>query len=81
MEKFKRRFSIDAPTPFTTERRKSEPVCFGGKIADIKGAMEIARPGRRYSTSVNSPVSSLHGKAESNTERHNKYSSNKEVSH
>lgn len=75
MERFKRRFSIDAPIPYSGDRRKSEPVVFAN--SDYDRQRTAAVPSRRYSTSVNTPVSSLHGNAQ--TDKHRKYSSNQEV--
>lgn len=78
MEKYKRKFSIDTPIPYSANRRRSEPVVFSTSPSGDKGGTE-ARINRRYSTALNSPLANLHGRRESEPERYNKYSTNKEV--
>lgn len=75
MERYKRRFSFDAPTPFASPRRQSEPVLVGSLELGSKPKLS-----RRYSTAAHTPESKLHALPESlEILKHQKYSTNQEV--
>ena len=76
MERFKRRFSFDAPTPYATPRRQSEPVVMGSS------ELSVGQPrlNRRYSTAAHTPESKLQALPESlEIAKQQKYSTNQEV--
>ncbi|KAF6021716.1 hypothetical protein EB796_019975 [Bugula neritina] len=77
MEKYSRRYSVDAPLPYSGARRQSEPVPFmSSPSSELTNNNQFTR---RYSTAQNNPVSILHGRTDANINRSRKYSTNKEV--
>lgn len=75
MERFKRRFSIDAPIPYSSARRQSEPVIFS-QTPFSSDKVELNN-NRRYSTTLTSPGTKLLQSDRSSN--YYKYSTNNEV--